>query len=102
MLKYGKFNDRARENRHAATEKRRADSYRSTKRHPASQARPSQQPRCGAAYAPVARILATIGTAGNPCPRSEENTSELQSLMRISYSVFCYKIKQATLTCSIP
>src|SRR3546814_4029674 len=26
-------------------------------------------------------------------PRSEEHTSELQSLMRISYAVFCYKKK---------
>src|SRR3546814_1912801 len=26
-------------------------------------------------------------------PRSEEHTSELQSLMRISYAVFCLKIK---------
>src|SRR3546814_4989890 len=26
-------------------------------------------------------------------PRSEEHTSELQSLMRISYSVFCFKKK---------
>src|SRR3546814_10855151 len=25
------------------------------------------------------------------CPRSEEHTSELQSLMRISYDVFCLK-----------
>src|SRR3546814_7825466 len=25
------------------------------------------------------------------CPRSEEHTSELQSLMRISYAVFCLK-----------
>src|SRR3546814_7936157 len=37
-------------------------------------------------------------------PRSEEHTSELQSLMRISYAVFClkkkkhYKKKQFTLT----
>src|SRR3546814_8959641 len=30
-------------------------------------------------------------------PRSEEHTSELQSLMRISYAVFCLKKKQ-TLT----
>src|SRR3546814_2003905 len=31
-----------------------------------------------------------------PCsgPRSEEHTSELQSLMRISYAVFCLKKKQ--------
>src|SRR3546814_8440640 len=28
--------------------------------------------------------------------RSEENTSELQSLMRISYAVFCLKKKKAT------
>src|SRR3546814_1666934 len=28
--------------------------------------------------------------------RSEEHTSELQSLMRISYAVFCLKKKQAT------
>src|SRR3546814_4906714 len=29
----------------------------------------------------------------NPNPRSEEHTSELQSLMRISYAVFCLKKK---------
>src|SRR3546814_3861688 len=28
---------------------------------------------------------------GLRCPRSEEHTSELQSLMRISYAVFCLK-----------
>src|SRR3546814_10242253 len=28
-----------------------------------------------------------------PCIRSEEHTSELQSLMRISYAVFCLKKK---------
>src|SRR3546814_8580284 len=32
-----------------------------------------------------------------PCvPRSEEHTSELQSLMRISYAVFCLKKKHPT------
>src|SRR3546814_6883174 len=32
---------------------------------------------------------------GNPDdPRSEEHTSELQSLMRISYAVFCLKKKK--------
>src|SRR3546814_1436101 len=30
-------------------------------------------------------------------PRSEEHTSELQSLMRISYAVFCLKKKNSTL-----
>src|SRR3546814_5536664 len=37
------------------------------------------------------------GTARNTLafhPRSEEHTSELQSLMRISYAVFCLKKKQ--------
>src|SRR3546814_8982937 len=29
-----------------------------------------------------------------PCLRSEEHTSELQSLMRISYAVFCLKKKK--------
>src|SRR3546814_8127083 len=31
-------------------------------------------------------------------PRSEEHTSELQSLMRISYAVFCLKKKKKTQT----
>src|SRR3546814_4370279 len=31
-------------------------------------------------------------------PRSEEHTSELQSLMRISYAVFCLKKKKQTST----
>src|SRR3546814_1303030 len=31
-----------------------------------------------------------------PDPRSEEHTSELQSLMRISYAVFCLKKKKTT------
>src|SRR3546814_2994417 len=34
-------------------------------------------------------------------PRSEEHTSELQSLMRISYAVFCLKKKNNTRTKSI-
>src|SRR3546814_2704466 len=31
---------------------------------------------------------------GSVCERSEEHTSELQSLMRISYAVFCLKKKR--------
>src|SRR3546814_4591135 len=38
---------------------------------------------------PVPRLPATLVRAG----RSEEHTSELQSLMRISYAVFCLKKK---------
>src|SRR3546814_6796239 len=33
-----------------------------------------------------------------PAARSEEHTSELQSLMRISYAVFCLKIKKVSNT----
>src|SRR3546814_7269974 len=35
---------------------------------------------------------------GSHAKRSEEHTSELQSLMRISYDVFCLKKKQNTST----
>src|SRR3546814_3416959 len=34
--------------------------------------------------------------AAQEVPRSEEHTSELQSLMRISYAVFCLKKKKNT------
>src|SRR3546814_3015919 len=34
--------------------------------------------------------------------RSEERTSELQSLMRISYAVFCLKKKKTTLYSALP
>src|SRR3546814_2402303 len=33
--------------------------------------------------------------------RSEEHTSELQSLMRISYAVFCLKKKTQTKNCNV-
>src|SRR3546814_9407268 len=36
------------------------------------------------------------GELGFRQPRSEEHTSELQSLMRISYAVFCLKKKKKT------
>src|SRR3546814_3452891 len=40
----------------------------------------------------------TASTAALPANRSEEHTSELQSLMRISYAVFCLKKKKKTQT----
>src|SRR3546814_6453006 len=47
-------------------------------------------------------VFDTIRRAGPP-RRSEEHTSELQSLMRISYAVFCLKKqKQATSTNTLP
>src|SRR3546814_4379348 len=39
------------------------------------------------------RLCGCRSSPGNPS-RSEEHTSELQSLMRISYAVFCLKKKQ--------
>src|SRR3546814_7891847 len=45
----------------------------------------------------LAAVLASEGTLIDPAAkeqlRSEEHTSELQSLMRISYAVFCLKKK---------
>src|SRR3546814_9761606 len=37
-----------------------------------------------------------VGLGGDAVPRSEEHTSELQSLMRISYAVFCLKTKKTS------
>src|SRR3546814_6589945 len=45
------------------------------------------------------RFFGTIRPPNRPAPtniRSEEHTSELQSLMRISYAVFCLKKKKYT------
>src|SRR3546814_7381029 len=53
--------------------------------------RPATSPRFGAMHQ-VAQ-LATEAFTRSPNVRSEEHTSELQSLMRISYAVFCLKKK---------
>src|SRR3546814_9327769 len=42
---------------------------------------------------PIARFGLEVAAAGGHHLRSEEHTSELQSLMRISYAVFCLKKK---------
>src|SRR3546814_12772348 len=42
--------------------------------------------------------IVTSGTSALPGRRSEEHTSELQSLMRISYAVFCLKKTKNTTT----
>src|SRR3546814_5140934 len=39
-------------------------------------------------------LLACVVTTRSACFRSEEHTSELQSLMRSSYAVFCLKKKK--------
>src|SRR3546814_9283078 len=55
--------------------------------HNKSSTRSSRSPR-----RPVARSNSRL--AGADSARSEEHTSELQSLMRISYAVFCLKKKK--------
>src|SRR3546814_10848256 len=56
--------------------------------------------RFGASFEQVCHRLTTLhrpGARGVPFfMRSEEHTSELQSLMRISYAVFCLKKKHTT------
>src|SRR3546814_7966779 len=54
------------------------------------------RPRAGAARRGAAHQAgrgARLHDGGRPPARSEEHTSELQSLMRISYAVFCLKKK---------
>src|SRR3546814_1815359 len=55
------------------------------------------QPPCGKSRNPAAMDIAhhvgSPGFAKKGHHRSEEHTSELQSLMRISYAVFCLKKK---------
>src|SRR3546814_3107717 len=47
---------------------------------------------CDASFIGLAKVLDTALDFATP--RSEEHTSELQSLMRISYAVFCLKKKK--------
>src|SRR3546814_2561388 len=51
-------------------------------------------------YRPYSMPNIDLTTAGSRCVwhRSEEHTSELQSLMRISYAVFCLKKKKQSNT----
>src|SRR3546814_6009134 len=51
-----------------------------------------QPPRCDRAV----QLSAARGRRARGGERSEEHTSELQSLMRISYAVFCLKKKNKT------
>src|SRR3546814_10321545 len=58
---------------------------------------PTQASRTDAAATSASNgpgALSTGIVATSACGRSEEHTSELQSLMRISYAVFCLKTKK--------
>src|SRR3546814_4861535 len=56
---------------------------------------PRPHRRLGTRGAVLPEVIAEA-SAGAAWGRSEEHTSELQSLMRISYAVFCLKKKKAT------
>src|SRR3546814_9801407 len=60
-------------------------------RHGAGRRRTGRRHRPGQYAACLWRLAAALGHR-----RSEEHTSELQSLMRISYAVFCLKKKKKT------
>src|SRR3546814_8883122 len=46
--------------------------------------------------------VSRVGSSNAEYTRSEEHTSELQSLLRISYAVFCLKKKNKPTTRTIP
>src|SRR3546814_2509903 len=71
--------------------------------------RPLGRPKCARinTLAPRSESSLTVGTAARKrvssvTKRSEEHTSELQSLMRISYAVFCLKKKKKETTLTTP
>src|SRR3546814_3022694 len=67
---------------------------------PWAASRPSRPPPMTTAAPPLAAAASILSTSSRslnvttPGRRSEEHTSELQSLMRISYAVFCLKKKK--------
>src|SRR3546814_10078490 len=65
-------------------------------RHPPGRVFPrsGQERAADHGFADPLRHGATRNRAGHRRTRSEEHTSELQSLMRISYAVFCLKKKK--------
>src|SRR3546814_2383296 len=62
------------------------------RRPPSASGRTLRVPRAGPPASPDNRHRAVR----TRCGRSEEHTSELQSLMRISYAVFCLKKKKCS------
>src|SRR3546814_2254860 len=70
--------------------------FRSAPHRPEQGRMQSHYGRCSDSFSPVHAdpLIPLIIVRG--LARSEEHTSELQSLMRISYAVFCLKKKQNT------
>src|SRR3546814_4038134 len=81
--------DRELQSRREGNRRRR----RAVERPPLDPPAPGDQDRLAVGGEVVARDQVEPGRAVH---RSEEHTSELQSLMRISYAVFCLKKKKTT------
>src|SRR3546814_9739131 len=80
--------------RHAADAERRPEGHERQRSLPAQHGRDTAvQVRRDARLDPVLDVVAEPGDVPLGRVRSEEHTSELQSLMRISYAVFCLKKK---------
>src|SRR3546814_1341239 len=62
------------------------------RRQPAHRLAPDLRPR-GRDDSAVHHRPCRVSATGGPCMRSEEHTSELQSIMRSSYAGFCLKKK---------
>src|SRR3546814_7778041 len=58
--------------------------------------RPAQKPMRSCSSLERRNVVDPFARAMSATLRSEEHTSELQSLMRISYAVFCLKKKKKT------
>src|SRR3546814_8849178 len=103
------YTTRCRSRHRCGTERHRRDRLRAAQLEhslDATQSRGDQHGRIDTAVRPRRRAqhhLRAAGQARRDAERSEEHTSELQSLMRISYAVFCLKNKKiTTYTPSIP
>src|SRR3546814_12492721 len=66
--------------------------------HEARRIQPILDPGHGGAQGIIATAHMQVHVIARGLQRSEEHTSELQSLMRISYAVFCLKKKNNTIT----
>src|SRR3546814_2531437 len=83
----GRFGRKAKPFQNAARQRCLARAKIAAQRHDIARAQAAGEPRAECAH----RLL-----AGKLDHRSEEHTSELPSLMRISYAVFCLKKKKRT------
>src|SRR3546814_4458733 len=70
--------------------------FRSLPTHPAASSHRGTKPIVPEMRSRIRQSNRGASTSSLQYPRSEEHTSELQSLMRISYAVFCLKKKKKT------